>query len=42
MSTAVTRPITEAWLGKIPTMLVRRLISAFTHSKGFVDQILVQ
>ena len=35
----VTRRSTEASFGKMPTTLVRRLISAFTRSSGFVDQI---
>ena len=32
----------EASLGKMPTTLVRRLISAFTRSRGLVDHSLVQ
>lgn len=41
-STAPTRRITAASLGKIPTTRARRLISLFTRSSGLVDQIFDQ
>src|SRR3954449_8854040 len=41
-STAPTRRITAASLGKIPTTRARRLISLLTRSSGLVDQIFDQ
>ena len=41
-STAPTRRVIEASLGKIPTTRVRRLISSFTRSSRLVLQILRQ
>lgn len=38
----MTRRATEASLAKLPTALVRRLISPLTRSRGFVDQIVRQ
>ena len=40
--TAVTRRSRAASLGKMPTTLVRRLISPWSRSSGLVDQILRQ
>ena len=37
MQTAVIRRSTDASFGKIPTTLVRRLISALTRSSGLFD-----
>ena len=39
---APTRRSTAGSLGKIPTTLVRRLISLLTRSRGLVDQIFCQ
>jgi hypothetical protein len=38
LETAVTSRASEPSLGKIPTTLVRRLISPLTRSREFVDQ----
>src|SRR3982751_5143836 len=40
--TAPTSRITAASLGKMPTTRARRLISLFTRSSGFVDQVFDQ